>query len=165
MEFHHEMLQTCSGVQLRFSRRTPDRGPGRGIRAPVGGARGVRFSGRKAPPRNRAPKPISRVVKKKIASIFHFVLDMSLTSGGLWYVVVPREADSGAASSGVARPSGAISENPRFSRRERCARRLVRAIRRANRAGAKRAPAGAGASAQDTRGKGTAAPGRTKERR
>ena len=54
--------------------------------------------------------------------------------------MVPREAASGAASPGAARPGGAISENPRFSRRERCVPRLARAIRRANRAGADTRP-------------------------
>ena len=69
-----------------------------------------------------------------------------------------KEAASGAASSGVARPSGADFSKPVRSRRETCVPRLARAIRRANRAAAKRAPAPPQAPAQDTRGKGTRFP-------
>ena len=75
-------------------------------------------------------------------------------------MMVPWEADSGAASPGAARPSGAVSENPSIQptgdvRPASCARNQACEPRRRRQA---RPPA------QDTRGKGTRSPS-GKERR
>ena len=85
----------------------------------------------------------------------NFVLCVGLTSGGLWYdgpqgrrtPEPPPRVPRGRAAPFLKTPDSADGRG--------VSRRLVRAIRRANRAGADAQPT----PAQDTRGKGTAAPG------